>query len=197
MNLLRTAIGMAAMVASLALPPLASADSVVPPGNSAATQYTETFPTTGGNAEVNSGIGAGGGGGRSPAKVLGPRTAHKLEDFGQEGSAVAALAAEAAPTVAPSESSGGNSGNGGGNSGGHKSASPNPKDATIGTGGAVNPSPALDASNGSSGFGEVLSQATGSSSGEIGILLPLVLLLTLFGAIAYAWRQQQPGKAAP
>lgn len=194
MNLLRTAIGTAALVASLALPPLTAAGSIVPPGNSAATQYTETFPTTGGNAEVNSPIGGGGGagGGRSAADVLGPRTAHTLEQLGQEGRNVAALATESVPPAAegdrgpakPAHRGGGSEAkNGPGSAGGS------------GDSGQLNPALAGEAPGGSPGFGEVLSQATGSTSGQMGIFLPLVLVAALLWALAYAWRHRQPGQA--
>lgn len=183
MNLLRTAIGTAALVASLALPPLTAAGSIVPPGNSAATQYTETFPTTGGNAEVNSPIG-GGGGGRSAADVLGPRTAHTLEQLGQEGRNVAALATESVPPAAEADRGGGSEAkNGPGSAGGS------------GDSAQLRPALAGEAPGGSSGFGEVLSQATGSTSGQMGIFLPLVLVAALLWALAYAWRQRQPVQA--
>ena len=45
----------------------------------------------------------------------------------------------------------------------------------------------LSKPGGSSGLSEVLGQATGSSSsGEMGLLLPLVIVAAVLGAIAYA-----------
>ncbi|HEU4736290.1 MAG TPA: hypothetical protein VFS48_04595, partial [Solirubrobacterales bacterium] len=44
--------------------------------------------------------------------------------------------------------------------------------------------------DGSSGFGEVLAEATGSSSGETGLLLPLTILATAAWALAFLWRQR-------
>src|SRR5215218_1183153 len=72
MSSLKTAMGVAAlMMASILLASAAAAETVVPPGNSAATQYTEAFPTAGGNAvNKNDGI-EGGGRNSSPADVLG------------------------------------------------------------------------------------------------------------------------------
>jgi hypothetical protein len=74
-----------ALLAALALAALAifpagaTAASLVPPGNSAANQYTETFPTTGGNAEAK-------GKGRVTAgDVLGAGNATKLDSQGQHG----------------------------------------------------------------------------------------------------------------
>lgn len=197
-SLLKTAVGTAAVVALLTMPPLAVAETVVPPGNSAATQYTETFPTTGGNAEVNSSInggiggrggGGGHGGGRSPEKVLGSSTAHQLEAHGEEGRTVAQLATDAAPadTGKAHRGSGQGPGGGGGNGSGKAGG------AGQGGGGQEGTGPSLDAlaSGGSSGFSEVLSHATGSSSGELGIVLPLVLLLTPLCALAFVWRRRQ------
>ena len=57
--------------------------------------------------------------------------------------------------------------------------------------------PAIDAPQGSSGLSEVFSHATGSTSGEMGIFLPLVLLAVPVLALIYAWRRRQPGQAAP
>jgi hypothetical protein len=193
-TLLRMAIGAAAMSAVFALPPLAAAESVVPPGNSAATQYTETFPTTGGNAEVNGSIDGSGlshrGGGRSPEKVLGSHTAHELESQGEEGRTVAGLATESAPVTAGDGGDGKSGdanrdkGSGAGNGSGG-SANGN------GTGGTP-----VAAPEGSSGLSEVLGHATGSSSGEMGIFLPLLLLAAPLWALAYAWRRRQTGRAA-
>jgi hypothetical protein len=201
---LRMAIGAAAMFALLTLPSAAVAETVVPPGNSAATQYTETFPTPGGNAKVNGSIGEGGGsshgGGQSPSKALGSHTAEQLESHGQEGRTVAALAAEATPSTGGEE--GGESGHagkgggtvgGGGGSGGANGTSGGSSKGGGGSGGSLS----SEAPAGSSGFSEVLSHATGSSSGEMGIFLPLVLLAAPLCALAYAWRRRQPGRAAP
>jgi hypothetical protein len=193
------AVGTAAVLAILALPSVAVGETVVPPGNSAATQYTETFPTAGGNTKVNGSLGGGGSshsGGRSPAKVLGSNTAEELESHGAEGRTVAALAAESAAGGEEEGGSGGgkkNGAGGGGSSGGSGGGGSAPKGAN-GAGG--NGSLASEAPAGSSGFSEVLSHATGSSSGEMGIFLPLVLLAAPLCALAYAWRRRQPGRAA-
>jgi hypothetical protein len=199
-TLVRMAIGAAAMFAFVALPPLAAAETVVPPGNSAATQYTETFPTTGGNAEVNSSIDGGGlsprgGGKRSPEKVLGQDTAEKLESHGEEGRAVADLATETAPTTATEQGGSGKQGKSGANAdadGGAPSANPGG-----GAGGDSSEVVSVSTPEGSSALSEVLGHATGSSSGEMGIFLPLVLLAVPLCALAYAWRRRHPGQATP
>lgn len=193
MNVLKPTIAMATLVAALALPALAGAESVVPPGNSAATQYTETFPSAGGNVEANHGIGGGG----SPAKHhLSPGTTHALESQGEDGRAVAALAGESPTTTTGGSGSSGGGGHGskearGGGSG--SSGSGGGPSGGGGGGGSSGSSAAGPA--GSSGVGHVLSSATLSSSGETGIFLPLVLLAALFGSIVYAWRRRQQDSA--
>jgi hypothetical protein len=201
-TLRRMTIGAAAVFAILALPSGAAAGTVVPPGNSAATQYTETFPTTGGNAEVNSSIDGGGssskGGGRSPKDVLGSDTARHLEEQGQEGQAVATLATEAAPETATEGGGSSGSDKGDASGGGGSSKGGSGPDVSVGAAQAVGGSgPTIDTPQGSSGLSEVFSHATGSSSGEMGIFLPLVLLAAPLFALIYAWRRRQPGQAAP
>lgn len=201
---MRMAIGAAAMLAIAALPPVAMA-SVVPPGNSAATQYTETFPTTGGNAEVNSSIDGSGlsprGGKRSPKKVLGQDTAQKLESHGEEGRAVAELATETASATATENGGSGNpsaQGKKGAQTKAEGGSGNNAPPATSGGGAGDAPVEAVtvETPEGSSGLSEVLGHATGSSSGEMGIVLPLVLLAVPLCALAYAWRRRHAGQAA-
>jgi len=193
---------MAALVASLTLAltnfsAFAMAETVVPPGNSAATQYTEGFPTAGGNAKANSGIN----GDASPAKVLGSGNAKKLESKGAVGHEVAELAAETAPAPVSEEhgsptkpthhhrhhanaNGGSNGSTGGGGAGGGKGGGGG-SGSGQGEGGGVN------AGSGSSGLGEVLSQATGSSSGQLGLFLPLIILGTVIWSLTYLWRQRR------
>ncbi len=225
MKKLKTAIAMTVFVALMAIPPQAVAENIVPPGNSAATQYTETFPTAGGNAAIkNSSI--GGGQKQSPDKALGHSTTKALEEHGSEGRAVVELASEGAPAPSPSPSAGGSQGGGSGataetggsgGSGGHsKAAAGGSSHQAGGKGGAAGAThgggaksgggestsiPAASAAgaqvSGESGASAVLAQATGSSSGTMGIFLPLLLILALAWAIAYSWRRQQLKRAAP
>lgn len=98
------------------------------------------------------------GGDRSPAQVLGSENARRLEQLGADGRAAAALAASTAPE--------GSAGTRRGGSG---------------------PANDDDVAGESSGLSEVLRQATGSSSsGEMGLLLPLVIVAAGLGAAAYA-----------
>ena len=175
---------------ALALPAAATAtESVVPPENSAATQYTEVIPTAGGNKQ------AGGGkqGNRSPQQVLGSKTAHKLESHGKQGREVAEVVAETAPETSatatapaqpepPSQSAGGGgqSQRGGGSSARIHAPEQQSRGATS------------ELPDGSSGLGEVVAAATGnSSSGQLGILLLLAIAAAVVWALAYLIRQRK------
>lgn len=185
------------------LPTAASAGELVPPGNSAVNQYTETFPTSEGeeqsSLEKKKGV--------TPGQVLGAGKAHRLEDKGAAGQAVAQFTAETAPSAAGDsgngESTGGDSGKGNGNGKGKASqkqggngpgdgsgeqqegsAGPGGGSASTGPGGS-------SGSSGSSGLGEVVSQATGTSSGSIGLWLPLILIAVVIWSAVYVWRNRQ------
>jgi len=186
MSLLRASIAMTALVACTALPPVAAAETVVPPGNSAATQYTETFPTSNGEADLNQGIN---GGEVDPSKVLGAENARRLESAGAEGRQVAMIAAATAPPAPETESGGGHpashgagagSGRGSGGSGGAPQ-----------NGSQERRNVRVDQPSGSSGLGQVLGQATGTDSGRLGLWLPLLIVATIAWALAYAWRQRR------
>ena len=166
--MLRLALGPAVAVAIAAFPSAAVAQRVVPPGNSAVNQYTETYPMAGGDAA------AAGGGKRSPAKALGTRSAQKLDALGPEGRAAATLAAATSPARRGPE-------------GRQREA------------GGVSGSPAIgSAPGGSSGLSAVIGQATGSSSsGQLGLLLPLVILAAIIGSVVYLWRRRRTNPQAP
>jgi hypothetical protein len=186
MKALRTATLTAAIaIAALALPSGASAEYLVPPGNSAATQYTEAVPTAGGPRDVGD---QGRPGNRSPKDVLGGDTARRLEAQGPEGEEAAEVAAATAPVTETSPSQDRDEGIGAVAGGGDSGAGTGAQGA-----GTDRPATAGDAGevDGSSGFGEVLAQATGSSSGELGPLLPLLILGTLIWALAVLWRERR------
>jgi hypothetical protein len=186
---------LAALAFALALAPAATAqeaEEAVPPGNSAVNQYTEPFPSAGGERDVHEQEGRQG----SPRKVLGPRNARRLEREGGAGRALARLTAETAPP--PSAGSdeagqtetatgpGGGNGGQGGDEGGREIGSQN-STARGGEQGVE-----IADVSGSSGLGAVLARAIGvSPSGVGGLLLPLLILTTLVWAIAYAFRQRQ------
>jgi hypothetical protein len=173
----------------------AAAESIVPPGNSAASQYTEAFPTPQGEQDSE---------GRqktaTPAKVLGSKKAHRLEQQGPAGQAVANFAAETSPAAVDVSGEGEASNSGGGKrrtrkpgdggasevGGEEKSEASVPPGAPSsgGSGGGAEPS-------GSSGTGEVVGQATGLSSGTLGLLLPLILAGVVIWSGFYVWRSRQ------
>ncbi|MDX6589721.1 MAG: hypothetical protein QOI84_995 [Solirubrobacterales bacterium] len=161
------------------LPAAALAEYYVPPGNSAANQYTEAFPTAGGE----SGGKPGNRGKATPAGTLGTRNANRLEEQGAAGAAAAQVAAETAPV--PLVGADRRVSRGGGRK---------PADSAGGDGGpSVQPNRAeggqAAAGSGSSAFGEVVGQATGND-GNLGLLLPIAILATIAGSIAYRMRMR-------
>lgn len=187
---------LAAALALVALPASAAAAPYVPPGNSAATQYTEAVPTAGGPKATNKGKQ----GKQTPSKVLGAGNVKKLDAKGPEGQAAAEVAAATAPATvqAASPDSGGTSQRQeSGQAGGHGSTTAKPSGgssggnaANHGGASAENPSKARGP-EGSSGLGEVVGQATGSSSGQLGLLLPLLIVAVVIWSVAYLLRQRR------
>jgi hypothetical protein len=197
----KTALGLFAALA-LALPAGSAAAeetaAVVPPENSAATQYTEAVPTAGGDST------SGGGHEKpSPAKVLGSKNAHKLESQGSEGREVARVVAETAPetsapaaTARPAEAQragNGPDGNGQGNADGSGGNSQGQAHRRQVEPAAEKPSTApTELPSGSSALGEIVAEATGSSSsGQLGALLPLATLAAIAWSLAFLWRQRR------
>lgn len=160
---------------------------VVPPENPAVTQYTEPFPTAGGETDAHE---------RkhrtlSTDRALGTRNAARLERQGAEGRAVAELAAETTPSTetaaAPTSRSG--SGGGGSGSGRSRGALPTTRGTTADNRGRIGfDSSAVD---GTSGLGTVLSGALGVQSGSAGLLLPFLLFAAIVAALIYAIRQRR------
>ncbi|MEZ5079037.1 MAG: hypothetical protein R2725_16535 [Solirubrobacterales bacterium] len=162
-------VSVAIAVAALCLPAGAAAQRYVPPGNSAATQYTEVIPSSGGQQDAEHH--------RKkkvvPVEVLGERTVSELEAEGPVGREVAEIAAATAPVPVdrePTRKAKDDGKEGQGASG------------VAGGGGGEGGPPAIEPPAGSSGAGEVLGQATGLSSGQLGLLLPLLIV----GAIVWA-----------
>lgn len=185
MNTLKIApVLLATAIALLVLPLAAQAQYVVPPDNSAVNQYTETVPTAGGGQDTD----RQGKKRHSPAEVLGAGNAKRLEAQGPQGRAAAEVAAATAPAgdlppAAPTvETEVGAQAKQGGTG--------NVPEADAASSPAV--SPLSSDSSGSSGLGEVIAQATGSSSsGEMGLLLPLVIVAALAWSLSYFWRQRR------
>lgn len=199
MNTSRKRLLSAALATVFALAPgTAGAEDVevgvVPPENSAVNQYTEAFPTAGGERNVHEHKGRR----TSPNRALGAKTTRKLEQQGRAGREVAELATETAPAIetsapdaeAPdsaarekrrSEATGGG-GADGGNAGGGS--------AGIGQAGGAQPAVDLSETGGSSGLGSVVANAFGfSPDGGAGLLL--LMLATIAWALAYAARQRR------
>ncbi|MBK5219282.1 MAG: hypothetical protein JJE35_05805 [Thermoleophilia bacterium] len=200
MRTLGRSFGLAAIaIAAFVMPATATAEPAVPPENSAATQYTEAIPTGGGRQDAGKG---GDGENPTPADVLGARNAQKLNQHGPEGRAAAEVAAETAPSfeavatepaaeTRPERSHQEPSATGRGDTKKAKTDPPvapevKPLPEPIGE-----PSMFAD-TRGASGLGEVLGQATGSSSsGQLSVLFPLLILATIFWSLLFAWRQRR------
>ena len=177
---------LAATLALAALPAGAAAAPYVPPGNSAANQYTEAVPTAGGPKATDKGRQSKS---QTPNKVLGTRNTAKLDAQGPQGQATAELAAATAPSVVSAPTAATRPGGGGGQSSPSNGATNGGSSdrAVPETGKPEVPIPA-----GSSGLGEVIGQATGSSSsGQLGLLLPLLILAVATWAVAYVLRQRR------
>ena len=171
------ALAVSITVLALVLPAAAWAEYLVPPGNSAATQYTESVPTAGGhrNTELD-----GGSAQRAPSQVLGKRNSERLEAQGKSGEEAAGFAAETAPAAVvakerttPTQSPGPRS-------------ESDDEDGTAGAG-TVNEGPP-----GKGAVGQVAAQATGATSGELGLWLPLAMLATALWAAAVVLRRRLP-----
>lgn len=172
----RAVVGLVS-AAVIAAPADAFAIVLAPPGKSGADQYFETVPTSAGNAAPPAG------GSASPGQSLagigqGGAGARTLARLGADGQAAAGLAAATSPT--PPGHAGANAGNG---SGSRRTAS----------------SPSGASSQGSangSATGGLVDTLTGSDSGGIGLVLPLLMLVSLLGAIALGFglrRRSTPG----
>lgn len=206
-HLIRAAL--AATVVLVLLPAAAGAEYLIPDDNSAVNQYTEGVPSAGGDRDVK---GPKGNGKPTPQEAIGAEVVKKLEkQGGDDGSRLAEVTAETAPTAVaetPSEGGGAAAGDGSGNNGGANG------DMSRGGGGKAadkaddrrggDEATAGAAANGggpdgSSGLGEVASTALGSSNGGLGPLLPLILLAALLWGGYYAWRQRShpPAVASP
>lgn len=156
--------------------------AVVPPGNSAATQYAETLPGAGGEETTrrpgykghgNGDSGASGPATEAPAAVP-AETAAELRKLGPEGAAALELAETGAPR------------------GGAKPEQGDKEKGSAAPAGGAGPSDPGSGSNGSSGLGEVLGRATGTSTSGLGFLQPLLIAAALIAAGAYALRRRRP-----
>jgi hypothetical protein len=189
MKLLKASLSVLAAAFMVAPPSAALAEAVVPPGNPAAIQYTEAFPTSRGPTDAEHADRHD----RSPDQALGGRNAKRLETQGTDGRETARVAAETAPQTGGAQATGGGSGSG---------ANPAPKSGDGGNGNGISqgggggevetPPQASAADEGSSGLGNVAGQATGLDASEgTGLLLPLAILGTLAWGGAYVLRRRK------
>lgn len=158
-----------------AVAPAATAE-VVPPQNSAANQYTETYPTAGGDRESRRAEDIGAGGGRGPngsgTPQLAPGGERELQARGEDGRSVVGLVEATAPAAATAGTNG----------------------AAAGAGGSESRTASDPGDEGASATAEVLSRITGaSSSGELGPLLPLLLIATLIWAAVFPLLRRRMG----
>jgi len=188
MKSLKAGLPVLAAALVLALPNAALAGSVIPPGNPAAIQYTEAFPSSHGATDAEHSKGH-----KRPDQTLGGRNAKRLESQGKEGREAARVAAETAPKSIGAEATDGSSGSAAG-------SAPNGEDDGSGTGvsqkggGAEGGAPpnVSAAGDGGSGLGKVAGQATGLDTSEgTGLLLPLVVLAILAWGSAYVLRRRK------
>jgi hypothetical protein len=188
MKSLKAGLPVLAAALVLAPPGAALAGSVVPPGNPAAIQYTEAFPTSRGPTDAEHSTGH-----KRPDQTLGGRNTKRLEDEGKDGRETARVAAETAPETVAAQATGSGSGSAAG-------SAPKGGDGGSGTGvshkgdGAAGASPqnVAAADDGGSGLDRVAGQATGLDTSEgTGLLLPLVLLAILAWGSAYVLRRRK------
>jgi len=172
------------LIAVIALPASAAAkghsQTIAPPGISGVSQYVETVPTAHGGQPVSSVHNGGGGsghshggggsgtsgGGSGGAGAISPSTQHALDSQGADGRAAAAFIQATAPTGVQSTTQGqsgtGNSASNGGASTGSNAAA--------------------SQDNGPSPANAVFHALTGSSSsGGLGSILPIILIVSVLG----------------
>ena len=157
---LASLIGVLAVL--LAMPQLASAITIDPPGKAGANQYAETIPTANGNTTPPAGGGSSAPVGGALAQLgRGRAGASALVRRGGDGRAAAAFATATAPAVATS-----------------------PLEPGAPSGVAT--------PHGDSPLSTILGSLTGSDNGGLGALLPVLLAVTLVLAVGLAvWRRRQ------
>jgi hypothetical protein len=159
----------------IAIPVASGSAANVPPGNGAATQYTETLPGAGGE-EARHGAGAPDGGGKKSVTPAG--TAAEMTELGDEGKVALQLANSSAPQhdgEPDDEAGAGASGPG----------AANDRGGSLGAGAD---------GGGSSGLSAVLGSALGTSGGGLGFLQTLILGTVLLAAAAYVLRRRGGGQ---
>lgn len=158
---LKTRFGLAALAASLLALPSATAQAVVPPGNSAVNQYTETFPTVRG-AQTTKRNPKQKDQARTPSEALGREGARKLAAEGAIGREVAEVVAATAPSGAAERTT-------------VRDSAPAGKEPE----GSSGLREVVGQATGT------------SDSGRMGLLLPLLILAAVAGSVFYFWRHRR------
>lgn len=180
--------GLAVLAACLLVSaPVAVAKNYAPPGKAGTSEYAEDIPAAGGNVSTPS----MGGGNKTAAQIdklgAGKAGVRKLAKLGKAGAAAAQFAQQTAPVTTNSTTSPARKTTAPARTTSHHHATPAGRPASA----------VLTASGGSaiSGLGHVIG---GSDVDGIGIFLPLLLVLSAFGAVvAGTLRMRRPRSDAP
>ncbi|HEU5142765.1 MAG TPA: hypothetical protein VFU04_06355 [Solirubrobacterales bacterium] len=192
MKTLRQAVAPTVLAAALAAaaPAAGQEAALVPPENSAVTQYTEAFPTSRGPKDVHDGQGSR----RSPGEVLGERNARRLDEQGADGREAAELAVKTAPPAASVQEDAGTQTPATSASPVDRAGGPNAqRSEQLDDRGVAGIGPVRDVSgvDGSSGLDSTLRQAFGTPGDSSDTLLLLIVLATAAWALAYGMRHRQ------
>jgi hypothetical protein len=163
MRRMRWALVIAVSLAMLCVPGESLAISLAPPGKSGADQYFETIPSSGGNVAPPAGGPSTPAGNHALSRLgHGRAGAAKLNRLGKQGQAAAAFAANTAPTR----------------------AAPGVASSALG-GNPTGPAPvtAAPTSQSQSPASALAGALTGSDSGGLGLILPLLLATALIAAV--------------
>ena len=161
---MKSFVPIATLLASLVLaaPAVAQDEVYAPPGNSGVEEYLEVVPGAGGDQPAGGGNG-GSAAAPTPAAALGADNAQKLEALGPDGEAAAAAAAAGSPTD-------------------RKTARQHQKSQPLG--GAANGESIAAQSSGDRATS--VARALGGDGGGMGVLFPILLVLTLGLALTLA-----------
>ena len=195
------------VLASLAAAPVAAQAQA----GSGVDQYQENIPGAGGNHPDGSngghnggnagggghqgggggaaGGGSGGGGSAGGGNSLSPQVTDELNAQGADGAATAAIADSTAPQGSGSGSNGGGNGHSGGSGNGGSA-----------NGGSGSSNTTLQSDDGGGGLGGVVDEILGrnsSSSDGMGVALPIILLATGLGAVAFFLLARRRGPNEP
>jgi len=174
MRWMRRALVVVGCGVALALPSNAFAQVLAPPGHPGSNQYFETIPTSAGNAAPPGSVSGSGSAAASARRLAsfghGRAGDARLARLGKVGLAAAALAAATAPTSpAAVGQHGGTSGDNG---------------VTGVTG--VGQTPTISLPPGQSAASALANALTGTDTGGLGFVLPLLLALGVVAAVGFA-----------